>query len=81
MPPCPAAGASFMCPEGLSFEAQEVRAFGLLLRDMVARLDSMGPGDRGPLASLLQTVFSQSQLEDCRQRPGFQAIHKQLQSV
>ena len=77
--PCPAAGASFMCPEGVSFEAQEVRAFGLLLRDMVARLDkSLSPGDRGPLASLLQTVVSQCLLEDCRQRPSFQRIQKQL---
>ena len=71
-----------MCPEGISFEAQEVRAFGLLLRDMVARLDmSPSVGERAPFASMLQTVVSHCLLEDCRQRPSFQAIHKQLQSM
>ena len=71
-----------MCPEGMSFEAQEVRAFGLLLRDMVARLDkSLSPVDRGLIASLLQTVVGQCLLEDCRQRPSFQRIQQQLQSM
>ena len=71
-----------MCPKGFSFEPQEVRAFGLLLRDMVARLDkSLSSGERAPLASLLRTVVSQCQLEDCRQRPSFQAIHEQLQAM
>lgn len=44
---CCGAGASFLYETGvLPFEAQEVRAFGLLVADMAARIPAGGDGNR-----------------------------------
>lgn len=75
-----AAGASFFYNKGpVPWEAQEVRAFGLFVNDMLARLDDDSSANSSTVQqvrSLLQTCMD----EPTQTRPLFQHVVQELQS-
>jgi hypothetical protein len=67
------AGASFFYKPGtLPYEAQEVRAFGLFLSDMLDRLDNASRD--APAVGQLREIAAQSLQPLPQQRPGFADI-------
>lgn len=73
-----AAGASFFYNKGpVPWEAQEVRAFGLFVKDMLARLDDASSANSSTVQqvrSLLQTCMD----EPTQTRPLFQHVVQEL---
>ena len=67
------AGASFFYqPDTLPYEAQEVRAFGLFLSDLIARMDGSAHG--GAARQKLEGTASACLEPDPLKRPAFAAI-------
>ncbi len=89
------AGASFFYePASLPFEAQEVRAYGLMLEDMVARMPADGGGHGGghsargngsaaakPVAEQLAALAADCCQPDVGRRPSFAAIVSRLREL
>ncbi len=75
-----AAGASFFYKPGtLPYEAQEVRAFGLFLNDMLARLEA--PDKPSAVRSSLEEITADALQRDSSCRPSFQAIAARCSSL
>ena len=77
------AGASFFYqPGGLSYEAQEVRAYGLLLKDLVSRIrvsSATNQTDQDNHKTLQETVLlCTDSTSATSQRPGFSQLHNKL---
>ena len=73
------AGASFFYqPDTLPYEAQEVRAFGLFLSDLIARMDGSAHG--GAARQKLEGTASACLEPDPLKRPAFAAIAAALAS-
>ena len=73
------AGASFFYkPHTLPYEAQEVRAFGLFLSDLIARMDSGMQG--GTARQKLDDIATACLVEEPMKRPAFAAIAAALGS-
>ncbi len=67
------AGASFFYKPGtLPYEAQEVRAFGLFLRDMLDRLE--GPDKAAAMRASLEEITASALEVDPGKRPTFETI-------
>lgn len=70
--PCVAGASFFYKPGTLPYEAQEVRAFGLFLNDMLVRLEG---ADKACGASKgLEEILADALRQDPHSRPTFQAI-------
>ena len=74
------AGASFFYEAGaIPYDAQEARAFGLFLADLLARMD---PQDEGSMASTaLQGIRDACLNSVPSERPAFQRIASHCHSV
>lgn len=70
-------GASFFYHPGpVSYEAQEVRAFGLMLADLVERLQPDEVGSEG--ADLLASIRDECLSSPWSLRPSFAAVQARL---
>lgn len=75
----PPAGASFFYRPGtLPYEAQEVRAFGLFLTDLVARVQ---PSSHAETRRALTNIVTECLLDKPLQRPGFKALAARLADI
>lgn len=73
-----AAGASFFYNKGpVPWEAQEVRAYGLFVNDMLARLDSSSSDDRSTVQQV-RSLVQQCMDEPTQTRPLFQHVLQEL---